>query len=173
MSRYEVPEFYKPVLRELEPWELQLIDLKNQGKVPIHVQLMHPKAKMPTRAYETDAGFDLYALHDGMVPLGGKLEVFFGFAMYFPQDYWMGLYARSSMRRKGICIPTPVYDHGYTGEVNALIFNVNYPDGDWHFKEGDRIAQLIIHRLEPVCLVEVPELPKTERSTNGFGSSGR
>lgn len=139
--------------------------------IPIQIQLIHEHAKIPTKAYETDAGWDLYAINEGFVEPVGQLFVTFGFCMYFPEGYFATIHARSSMRGKGITIPTPVFDYGYTGEVNARLFNLGIET--FRFQPGDRIAQMIIHKVEPTQFEIVQSMPQTARGTNGFGSSGR
>lgn len=129
---------------------------------------------MPFKAYESDAGYDLFVSEPVSVPPSAFRDVRLSVTgIVLPEGYWGRLVGRSStLRRRGLLVPEGVIDGGYTGPLFAGVFNLtNQPVA---IERGDRIAQLILCPLVevPVERVEVHEIPATERGSNGFGSSG-
>ena len=128
---------------------------------------------MPGRAYAGDAGLDLSACERVELGPGERAMVSTGLAVAIPEGYAGFVQPRSGLAAKhGISIVnTPgLVDSGYRGE---LLVNLLNTDGRETFvvEPGMRIAQLVIVRVPEVELVEVDELPKSERGVRGFGSS--
>jgi dUTP pyrophosphatase len=142
--------------------------------VRVQVRRLDPGLPVPARAREQDAGLDLYAAQAATIEPGGRVLVPTGIALAIPQGYAGLVLPRSGLAlRHGVTLlNTPgLIDPGYRGEVKVLL--VNHDRAAVTVARGDRIAQLVIQRVEPVELIEVEELPPTDRGTGGFGSTGR
>ena len=129
---------------------------------------------MPARAREDDAGLDLYAAEVVSIEPGGRALVPTGIAVAIPPGYAGFVLPRSGLAlRHGVTLlNTPgLIDPGYRGEVKVLL--VNHDRATATVARGDRIAQLVIQRVEPAELTEVDELPPSDRGAGGFGSTGR
>jgi len=135
---------------------------------------MHPNAKLPTKGYVDDAGFDLYAAEDVVIPALGKGMVSVGVAVDIPPGMWAQITGRSSTLSKHSLMVAPtvgVIDAGYTGELFAPIQSAN--DEDVRVEAGQRLAQLILHEAPGTRFVAAwGKVPNKERGSNGFGSTG-
>ena len=129
---------------------------------------------MPARAREHDAGLDLYAAEAVTIEPGARVLIPTGIALAIPEGYAGFVLPRSGLAvRHGLTLlNTPgLIDSGYRGEVKVLL--CNHDRAAATIARGDRIAQLVIQRVEPTELVEVDELPPSDRGARGFGSTGR
>ena len=129
---------------------------------------------MPARAREHDAGLDLYAAEAVTIEPGARALVPTGIALAIPPGYAGFVLPRSGLAfRHGVTqLNAPgLIDAGYRGEVKVLL--VNHDRAAAAIARGDRIAQLVVQRVEPAELIEVDELPPSDRGAGGFGSSGR
>jgi len=142
--------------------------------VRLEVKKVRDSAVVPARAYAGDAGMDLAACERVELAPGARALVPTGLAVAIPDGYAGYVQPRSGLAAKhGISIVnTPgLVDSGYRGEL--LVNLVNHDDEQPFVVEpGMRIAQLVILQVPPVELVEVDELPESERGADGFGSSG-
>ena len=141
--------------------------------IELPIQKLRSNAVVPLRAYSGDAGLDLSACERVELAPGARALVPTGLAVAIPEGYAGYVQPRSGLATKhGISIVnTPgLVDSGYRGE---LLVNLLNTDGDETFvvEPGMRIAQLVILELPEVELVEVDELPASERGVRGFGSS--
>jgi dUTP pyrophosphatase len=128
---------------------------------------------LPTRAYSGDAGLDLVACERVELGPGERALVPTGLAIAIPEGYAGYVQPRSGLAaRHGISIVnTPgLVDAGYRGELKVNLLNTDRRDA-FVVEPGMRIAQLVILPLPEVELVEVDELPESERGVRGFGSS--
>ena len=128
-------------------------------------------AKMPTKAHETDAGFDLYTPYEFTVKAGGSATVLTGTHMIIPKGWCGLLVSKSGLNTKKDIQTTGLVDADYTGEIVVKV--QNHGREDYHFEKGDKVSQIVILPVCDVVLEETDYLPDTERGTNGFGSSGR
>ena len=138
------------------------------------VRRLDPGLPMPARAREDDAGLDLYAAEAVTIEPGGRALVPTGIALAIPPGYAGFVLPRSGLAlRHGVTLlNTPgLIDSGYRGEIKVLL--VNHDRSVVTVARGDRIAQLVIQRVEPTELIEVEELPPSERGAGGFGSTGQ
>ena len=129
---------------------------------------------LPAYAREGDAGLDLHAAHDVTLEPGGRALVGTGLAIALPPGCAALVVPRSGLALKhGVSIlNTPgLIDAGYRGELKVLLMNHD-PTAAVTLKRGERIAQLVIQPVERAQLVEVDELPPSERGAGGFGSTG-
>ncbi|MFL5824099.1 MAG: dUTP diphosphatase [Solirubrobacteraceae bacterium] len=141
---------------------------------PLRVQRLNPHAVLPTRAYEDDAGLDLHALEQQVLEPGQRASLRTGIAIEIPQGYAGLVLPRSGLaHRHGIALVNApgLIDAGYRGEVRVLLLNTDR-HGAFVVSPGDRIAQLVLMRVEAPPVVEVDELSPSERGHGGFGSSG-
>jgi dUTP pyrophosphatase len=147
----------------------------SKSEIGVQIQRLDPDLPLPVPAHLGDAGFDLYAREDAVIPArGGRLLMPTGVAVAIPHGY-MGLAVpRSGLALKhGITlVNTPgIIDSGYRGELKVVMINTD-PELDYEVKRGDRVAQLIISRYDNVTWTEVTELSGFDRG-GGFGHSGR
>ncbi len=138
------------------------------------IRRLTPRACLPTRVHAGDAGFDLYALDGGTIAAGERAAVATGIAMELPERHAGLVLPRSGLAaRHGISLVNApgLIDQGYRGEVRVLLINTDARE-DFRYKAGDRIAQLLVVRVEAPDIVEVAELAETTRGEGGFGSTG-
>jgi dUTP pyrophosphatase len=145
----------------------------------LKVKKLIEDAVVPTRNYANDAGLDLYAVKDVFVPYEETVKISTGIAVEIPAGYMGQIMPRSSVSSKGLEIGGGVIDAGYIGELQVIMHNLTHPHGqDFTYKsgymvrKGDKVAQLVIKKIETPMVVEVNELNESNRSSKGFGSSG-
>jgi len=139
------------------------------------IQRLRPDARLPTRAHDDDAGLDLYAVEAATIAPGERATVPTGIAIELPERHAGLVLARSGLAaRHGIALVNApgLIDAGYRGELKVLLLNTDR-EAAFEIAPGDRIAQLVITRVETPDLVEVDELAPSLRAGGGFGSSGR
>lgn len=127
----------------------------------------------PTRAYEFDAGADLYFSSDVSVTLQpGERKLFpTGIALAIPEGFVGLIWPRSGNAvKKGFDTMAGVIDSQYRGQIHVLL--INHSDEPQEVNPGDKIAQIIIQKCYSFPFVAVKELPSAHRGENGFGSSG-
>jgi dUTP pyrophosphatase len=141
----------------------------------LKVKLLRPGARPPARATEGSTGLDLYAWVEGdaalvlgpdvtLVPTGIAIEV--------PPGYDAQVRPRSGLGRQGVNIVLGTIDSDYRGELLVSMYTFG-SRGRYEVRHGDRIAQLVIARHEPLPVVLVDELSESGRDTRGHGSTGR
>lgn len=134
----------------------------------------HPNVKTPIRGSDNAAGYDVHAYlpNENMtIPARGKGMVPTGLHFAFDNKFYIRVAPRSGLAWKnGIDIGAGVLDADYRGEVKIILFN--HSDEDFIINNGDRIAQLILTRIELPPLREVEKLDETDRGSGGFGSTG-
>lgn len=129
---------------------------------------------LPTRATPGAAGMDIVSAVDITIAPGARLLVPTGFCVAVPHGFEVQLRPRSGLALKhGVSLPnTPAtIDSDYRGEIRVIM--INHGDAPFEIRRGDRIAQLLVQRVEPVEFREVSELPPSDRGAGGFGSTGR
>jgi dUTP pyrophosphatase len=134
---------------------------------------LRPDAVLPERAYEGDAGLDLVACERVELAPGERVVVGTGIAVAIPEGYAGFVQPRSGLAaRHGISIVnTPgLVDAGYRGELRVILLNTDATES-FVVEPGMRIAQLVVLPVASVEIVELDELPDTERGVRGFGSS--
>jgi dUTP pyrophosphatase len=142
------------------------------------VPVVQLDAELPLPAYARpgDAGCDLLAREGATLAAGGgRALVPTGIALAIPEGYAGFVQPRSGLALKhGVtCLNTPgLIDAGYRDELRVLLVNTD-PTDAYEVQRGDRIAQLVIQRVEHVEFRPVDELPPSPRGTGGFGHTGR
>jgi dUTP diphosphatase len=140
----------------------------------LRVRRLDPRATVPTRAYPGDAGLDLYALEGVVLAPGERASVRTGIAVEIAEGEAGLVLPRSGLAaRHGIALVNApgLIDSGYRGEVRVLLLNTD-PSAAFELAPGDRIAQLVLVKVETPDVIEVDELAVSERGAGGFGSSG-
>jgi dUTP pyrophosphatase len=131
---------------------------------------------MPTPSYAKggDAGADISTAIDFTILPGERKLIPTGISIALPDGYAAFVHPRSGLAIKyGVSmVNTPgTIDAGYRGELQVILINHDLTQSA-SFKKGDRIAQLVIQKVERAEFVEVTRLPGSQRSTGGFGSTG-
>lgn len=140
----------------------------------LRVRRLDPRAKLPTRAYDGDAGLDLYALEPTELGPGQRAAIPTGVAVEIPSGQAGLVLPRSGLaERHGIALVNApgLIDAGYRGELRVLLLNSDRT-ASFTVSAGDRIAQLLLVRIETPPVTEVQELAGSQRGAGGFGSSG-
>jgi dUTP pyrophosphatase len=139
----------------------------------VSIKRLHPDARIPSMAYAGDAGLDLSSVERLVLRPGRRSMVGTGLAVAIPAGHAGFVQPRSGLAAKhGIAVVNSpgLIDAGYRGELRVVLLNTD-PERDFTIEVGDRIAQLVILALPRIELVEVDELPGSERAERGFGSS--
>ncbi|HEX2015541.1 MAG TPA: dUTP diphosphatase [Solirubrobacteraceae bacterium] len=140
----------------------------------LQVARLDPGARLPTRAYEGDAGLDLYAAEATLIAPGARASVGTGLAIAVPAGQAGLVLPRSGLaHRHGIALVNApgLIDAGYRGELRVLLLNTDVHLA-FEVVPGDRIAQLVIIEVSALEVCEVEALADSERGQRGFGSSG-
>jgi dUTP pyrophosphatase len=140
----------------------------------LRVMRLDPRAKLPSRAHPGDAGLDLYALEAAALDPGERASIATGIAVEIPSGQAGLVLARSGLAARhgvGLVNAPGLIDAGYRGELRVLLLNT---DRGIRFElaAGDRIAQLVLVRIEEPDVVEATDLAQSQRGAGGFGSSG-
>ena len=136
---------------------------------------LDPGLPLPAYAHPGDAGADLRAAADVVLPPGGRATVGTGIAIAVPDCYAAFVHPRSGLAaRYGITLVNApgTVDAGYRGEVRVVLLNTD-PSEPFTVRRGDRIAQLVVQPVTRVSFLDAAELPPTPRGEGGFGSTGR
>ncbi len=141
----------------------------------VPVARLDPDLPLPTYAHAGDAGLDLHAREDAVLAAGGgRALVPTGIAIAVPPGYAGFVAPRSGLALRhgiGVVNAPGVIDASYRGELKVILLNTD-PTADYHVHRGDRIAQLVVQRVEEVAWDVVDELGGLDRG-GGFGHSGR
>ena len=144
----------------------------------LEIPLVRLDVDLPAPSYARlgDAGCDLVARADAVLaPAGGRATIATGIALKIPEGYAGLVLPRSGLAaRHGVtCLNAPgLIDPGYRGEVAVILVNTD-PSTPYEIYRGDRIAQLVICRVEEARFVVVASIATSERGEGGFGHSGR
>jgi len=141
----------------------------------LRIKKLHPAARLPEYAHGPgeDAGMDLRALEDVCLKPGLPAAIPTGLAIELPAGHEAQVRPRSGLAlHHAITLPNApaTIDPGYRGEIRVILLNLG--PHDYQIRAGDRIAQMVISRYEPVEWEEA-ELNDSHRGQGGFGSSGR
>jgi len=148
--------------------------MSDAGGFAVSVRLLTDVARLPRRAYEQDAAYDLFAAEEALVAPLGRAVVGTGIALGLPPHMAALTLPRSGLAaRSGISIVNApgLIDPGYRGEVRIILLNTD-PDEPFAVAVGDRIAQMLFLPVTEVRLLPSDDLDVTHRGERGFGSSG-
>ena len=135
---------------------------------------LDPGLPVPEYARDGDAGADLVTAVDVVLAPGERVTVPTGVAIALPDGYAAFVHPRSGLAaRSGLTVVNApgTVDAGYRGEIKVILLNTD-PVRPVELHRGDRVAQLVVQRVERAVFVEVPQLPSSQRGAGGFGSSG-
>lgn len=155
------PRLEKPVLETQQDLQVQIVML-DDGLEP------------PAYAQPGDAGADLRSSIDVSLAPGERRLVPTGVAIALPVGFAGFVHPRSGLAaRHGLSVVNApgTIDAGYRGEIQVILLNTDRTE-TVHLSRGDRVAQLVIQRVEQASFVRVPVLPESVRGTGGFGSTG-
>ncbi len=141
--------------------------------IELPILRLRDDAVLPYRTYDGDAGLDLVACEQVALAPGERALVGTGLAVAIPEGYAGFVQPRSGLAaRHGIAVVNSpgLVDCGYRGELRVVLLNTD-PRESFTIEPGMRIAQLVVLPVPEVSLLEVGELPPSERGVRGFGSS--
>lgn len=143
---------------------------------------LHPEAMLPSQAYGSPAGWDIYAhlISDSnraiqaVIPPGNSRVVGTGLVLLPPEGFFITVCSRSGYAARNppvfVANAPGIIDPDYTGELKVILFNGGH--SSVYIKHADPIAQIVLLPTPPRCtLAEFTEVPQTDRGTKGFGSS--
>lgn len=141
----------------------------------LKVKKLRPDAQLPRRATASSSGLDLFACLGRDITI--RLEsaprlIGTGIAIEFPPGYDVQIRPRSGLSLKGVGVTLGTIDSDYRGEVMVTMYMLT-PGASFEISHGDRIAQMVIHKLANVDIIETEELSETKRGAGGHGSTGR
>jgi dUTP pyrophosphatase len=142
--------------------------------VEVLLRRLDPELPAPSYAHDGDAGADLVTAVDVTLAPGERAVVPTGTAIALPIGYAAFVHPRSGLAaRCGMALVNApgTVDAGYRGEIQVIVVNLD-PVTPVRLCRGDRLAQLVIQRVERAHFVEVDELPESVRAEGGFGSTG-
>jgi dUTP pyrophosphatase len=145
------------------------------NQIELKVKLLNESAKLPYYSSAWAAGMDVHAADSFVVPAGSTKLVKTGIAVSWSgpdaSNYYLRVAPRSGLALKsGIFVNAGVIDWDYRGEIGVVLYNSS--DVEFEVKPGDRIAQMILEKINRVNVVLTEELDLTDRGTGGFGSTG-
>ncbi len=142
--------------------------------VEVLIQRIDPDISLPAYAHPGDAGLDLMSTVDVELQAGERAMVPTGISIALPAGFVGLVHPRSGLAAKhGVSVVNApgTVDAGFRGEVNVLLINLDLAE-PFTVRRGDRIAQLVVQRVERVRFVEVGHLPGSDRGSGGHGSTG-
>jgi dUTP pyrophosphatase len=156
---------------------VKTVDVSSQKKTTntttskLLVNKLDPNAILPERKSDGAAGYDICCLEKRVViPPNSRKLISTGLSFTVPEGTYGQLAPRSGLSTMGVNVGAGIIDRDYTGEVKVLLFN--HTPEKVYINEKDRIAQLIIKKIELPDVKEVDSLESTNRGNKGFGSTG-
>jgi len=150
------------------PATLRLVD-----EIQIRIRRLRPEARLPARATPGSSGLDIFSCLEAPITLTqAPARVPTGIAIEFPAGFDVQVRPRSGLSAKGVGVAFGTIDADYRGELLVTMWTFGALE-HYEINDADRIAQLVVARLEPARVVEVAELAPTSRGDGGHGSTGR
>ena len=146
----------------------------NEPTISVKIKMLDPDLPVPGYAHPSDAGADLHARESAVLQPGERALIRTGLAIALPHGYVGLVHPRSGLAAKhGITVVNApgTVDAGYRGEIMVTLLNTDNANA-FEVKRGDRIAQLVIQKVELAQFEQVETLDDTARGTGGFGSTG-
>ena len=140
-----------------------------EDKESLRVKLLSHRAFLPIRASQGSAGFDVRATKDYTIGPNEQIKIPLELSIFPPKGCYTQVASRSSMVMKNVFTQGGIIDSDYTGDLIVILCNKQ--DRQYSIKRGDKIAQLILHRIATPTISTVNSLPQTQRSFRSFGSS--
>ncbi|MEK6875473.1 MAG: dUTP diphosphatase [Nanoarchaeota archaeon] len=141
--------------------------------ISIKIKKLNPDAIIPCYAHKGDAGMDIFSCENCILKAGERKGILTGISMELPLGYVALVWDKSGLAlNKGIKTMAGVCDAGYRGEYKIVLFNTSREE-NININKGDKIAQILIQKVEQCEIKEVSELENSSRGENGFGSTGK
>lgn len=148
--------------------------LETVDNLSVRIRMLDDGIEAPAYAHPGDAGADLRSRIDFSLPPGQRALIPTGVSIALPEGYAAFVHPRSGLAaRHGLTVVNApgTVDAGYRGEIAVTLLNTDASQ-TLEFKRGDRIAQLVIQKVERAVFIAVEELPGSVRGGGGFGSTG-
>jgi len=138
----------------------------------LKIKKLHPDAKLPTYGHKTDAGMDLFSIKDYSVKPGEIVHAETGIAIELPRGYAALIWDKGSIAMvHGLKVLGGVGDCGYTGDYTVGLINLGKKV--FNIEKGQKIAQILIQKVENPEIIESTEIASGKRGKNRFGSTGK
>lgn len=137
----------------------------------LFIKKLNTDAILPSRAHRDDVGIDMYACGDQVILPGELKKISTGVSISLPEGCAGLIWDKSSIGSKGIKVFCGVFDPGYRGEYFLVMKNTT--SEEYIFKHGDKVAQMLVQRVEYPEIIEVDTLEESDRGEGGFGSTGK
>lgn len=137
----------------------------------LRIKKLVPEAIVPSRAYEYDAGADLYSLDRYTVAPGEGHKFSTGIAADIPEGYYLHIHTRSSMAKMGWIVVGGICDSSYKGELFVMLRNIS--NKALQVGKFDRIAQMILYPIVTPKMEVVDDIGNSARGDGAFGSTGK
>lgn len=135
------------------------------------IKKLNPNARIPKRATDGSAGYDLFTIEGGWIGEGQTKLLRTGISLEIPKGYEMVIRPRSGISLKtDLIVMIGTIDSDYRGEIGIIVKNVGKKG--MYIQKNSRLAQAVFHKIEHFDFVESEELENTERGSGGFGSTG-
>lgn len=141
--------------------------------LPVKIKKLHDRAVIPRYQHNNDAGLDVHAVYDDVVPVGDRKLIPTGLAFQIPEYCMIDVRPRSGLALKnGITVLNSpgTIDSNYRGELGIIL--INHGSENFEIKAGDRIAQIVFKPFYTATLIESDKLEDSDRGSSGFGSTG-
>ena len=140
--------------------------------VILKVKKLHSDAKLPHFAHAGDAGMDLHSIDNYVIKPGARQKICTGISIEMPDGYVGLVWDKSSIAAThGLKHLGGVMDAGYRGEYIVTLINLS--NKEYVISKGDKIAQVLIQKVERAEIEEVSEISETNRGAGAFGSTGK
>lgn len=136
----------------------------------VKVRRISENAQIPCRAYDNDAGADLFSIEEIHIQPRSPAMIRTGIEIALPRKTCGLIWGKSSLESKGLIVTAGLIDEGYRGEIIVCMYNLT--DNIQVIEKGQKIAQLVVIPVYYPKFKEVKELPKSKRGIFGFGSTG-
>jgi len=137
----------------------------------IKFQKILDEAIIPHYAHPGDAGMDIFSAEETIIKAGERKSIRTGIKMGLPEGFVGLVWDKSGLALKnGIKTMAGVIDSGYRGEIGIVLTNLS--GQDYKIEKGQKIAQMLVQKVERVEIEETKELSETKRGADGFGSTG-
>lgn len=138
--------------------------------VKIKVKKLTDSAKLPSYAHAGDAGMDIFSDEEVLILPNRRTLVKTGISIELPKGYVALVWDKSGVAKNGLTKIGGVIDSGYRGEYKIMLFNIS--SSTYKIIKGQKIAQILIQKVEEPQIEEVKEISKSTRGSSGFGSTG-
>jgi dUTP pyrophosphatase len=136
----------------------------------VKIKKLVDSAHLPERAYDNDAGADLFSVEEVTIQPHSPAQIKTGISISLPKKTCGILWGKSSIETKGLIITAGLIDEGYRGEIIVCVFNLT--DKIQIVEKNQKIAQLVVMPIYYPKFKEVKDLSKSKRGIFGFGSTG-